>query len=401
VTDGAGRTGGADSRIASLLAALFFAALSLRPQLVGAGPLIPEIQADLDLTHTLAGLVGTLPVLCMGVFAPLAPLAASRIGTSRGITLSLVVIGAFGLLRAISTDGLQLMLLTIGVGAGMGLGGAILPLYVKERLGGHPVGGSVAYSSGLQLGAALSAAAAVPLALALGGWRGAVGVFSAGTLLLLVPWLLLGTRGQDRHGPRMTLSWSLFRDRRGWLLGGIFGSFGMVYYGLVSWLADAYVELGWTPTAAGGLVALLNVASLVGALTAGLISGRFLGLPRALVVLGLGFALSAVGFAFLPELGPIWAALAGYTNGALFPLLLALPLPLVGSSDRVAGISTVMIGVGYTIAAASPIALGAVRDATGSFHQSLLFLVLIAAGFAASLPFVARWVGRRASPAAA
>ena len=34
-----------------LLAALFVAALALRPQLVGAGPLLPEIQADLGVSH--------------------------------------------------------------------------------------------------------------------------------------------------------------------------------------------------------------------------------------------------------------------------------------------------------------------------------------------------------------
>ncbi|MEA2622931.1 MAG: transporter, family, cyanate transporter [Chloroflexota bacterium] len=381
-----------------LLVALFFAALALRPQLVGAGPLIPSIQEDLGLSHALAGLMGTIPVLCMGVFAPLAPIVAARVSTTVGMALSLAVIGGFGVLRALSVDGLQLALLTIGVGAGMGLGGALLPLFVKERMGGRPVAGTVAYSSGIQLGAALSAASAVPLALLLGGWRMALAVFSVATLALLLPWLRFARRGRgDSPAPRLALSLAMFRDRRGWLLAVIFGCFGMVYYGLVSWLAGSYVELGWTPEAAGGLVALLNVGSLAGALTAGLVGGRYLGLGRALVVLGIGFAVATAGFPLVPELGPVWAALAGYTNGALFPLLLALPLPLVGSVDRVAGISTVMLGAGYSLAATGPIILGAVRDSTGSFHQSLLFLVLVAAAFAASLPWVARWVRRTAT----
>lgn len=155
----------------------------------------------------------------------------------------------------------------------------------------------------------------------------------------------------------------------------------------MSWLADTYVELGWAPEAAGGLVALLNVGSLAGAVTAGLIGGRYLGLGPALVVLSMGFALATAGFVLLPALGPLWAVLAGYANGALFPLLLALPLPLAGSVNGVAGLSTVMIGAGYSLAATGPIVLGAVRDATGSFHASLLILVVVAAAFAASLPF--------------
>ena len=56
----------------TLLAALFVAALALRPQLVGVGPLLPDIQEDLGVSHAVAGLLGTIPVLCMGVFAPAA-----------------------------------------------------------------------------------------------------------------------------------------------------------------------------------------------------------------------------------------------------------------------------------------------------------------------------------------
>jgi MFS transporter, CP family, cyanate transporter len=61
----------------ALLAALFVASLALRPQLVGVGPLLPDIEADLGVSHGVAGLLSTIPVLCMGLFAPAAaPLTA-------------------------------------------------------------------------------------------------------------------------------------------------------------------------------------------------------------------------------------------------------------------------------------------------------------------------------------
>ena len=53
-------------RLAPLLAGLFLAALSLRPQLVGAGPLLPSIERNLHVSHAIAGLLGTIPILCMG-----------------------------------------------------------------------------------------------------------------------------------------------------------------------------------------------------------------------------------------------------------------------------------------------------------------------------------------------
>ena len=116
------------------LIALFLAALTLRPQIVGAGPLIPEIKDDFGSSHALVGLIGTIPVLGMGLFAPVAAVLASRIGTRNAMTIALALIGAFGVSRAFSPSAITLVLLTIPVGIGMGLGNAIAPLAVKERL---------------------------------------------------------------------------------------------------------------------------------------------------------------------------------------------------------------------------------------------------------------------------
>jgi CP family cyanate transporter-like MFS transporter len=44
-----------------------------------------------------------------------------------------------------------------------------------------------------------------------------------------------------------------------------------------------------------------------------------------------------------------------------------------------------MLGAGYTITAVGPLALGAVRDLTGSFSTSLWVLVAVAGAFVASV----------------
>jgi CP family cyanate transporter-like MFS transporter len=373
----------------SLLGALFFAALSLRPQLVGVAPLVGEMQQDLGLSHAQAGLLGTIPVLCMGLFAPVAPFVAARVGTRVAVGLSIALIGGFGIARAVSADGFQLAVLTIGVGVGMGIGGTLLPVFVKERLVDHPVGGTASYSSGLQLGSAASAALAVPLALVLDGWRGVLAVFSVLTLALSVPWMTLTHHG---HGVprRITASLAAFADRRGWALAGLFALFGIVYYGVIAWMADAYVEAGWTPAAAGAMLGLLNIGSLAGSLTIGFAVGRLVSYGSALRLMASLFASSIVGFVIAPVAGFGWAILAGYANGALFPLVLALPLRFAGTADRVAGLSAVMLGVGYTVAALSPVGLGAVRDATGSFRESLLVLVVAVLVFVVGVVLVAR-----------
>jgi MFS transporter, CP family, cyanate transporter len=374
---------------APALIALFLFALSLRPQLVGIAPLIPDVQRDLGMTHAAAGLLGTIPVLCMGLFAPIAPFLAARFGTARAIGAAIAMIGCFGLLRAIAADAAGIVALTLGVGVGMGIAGALLPVLVKERLADRPVFGTVSYSAGLQLGSAVSAAIAVPLAGVLAGWRGSLAVFSGLTLTLLIPWIAILARGAVASR-RIRIERGHFADRRAWLLAGVFALFGIVYYGLISWLPDAYVEIGWSAASAGGLVGLLNAAALVGTLSIGTIAGR--AVPYGLSVIGLGvaFAGATIGLALVPTGAPIFALVAGYANGALFPLILAMPLRLVGSPARVAALSSVMLGAGYTLAGASPVGLGAIRDATGGFQASLVVLSVFAIAFAGALVMAAR-----------
>lgn len=42
---------------ASLIAGLSFVAITLRPQIVGIGPLLPEVQDDLGVSHEVVGLL--------------------------------------------------------------------------------------------------------------------------------------------------------------------------------------------------------------------------------------------------------------------------------------------------------------------------------------------------------
>ncbi|MGP1675428.1 MAG: hypothetical protein ACTS8Z_09470, partial [Candidatus Limnocylindrales bacterium] len=57
----------------AILVALFVATLTLRPQVLAVGPLLPLMRADLGLPAAVAGLFTTIPVLCMGLVAPFGP----------------------------------------------------------------------------------------------------------------------------------------------------------------------------------------------------------------------------------------------------------------------------------------------------------------------------------------
>lgn len=65
------------------LAALFLAALNLRPIITSVASMMSMIQSDLGVSALTASLLTTLPVLCMGVFAPVATKLSRRFGLER------------------------------------------------------------------------------------------------------------------------------------------------------------------------------------------------------------------------------------------------------------------------------------------------------------------------------
>ncbi|MGZ8688124.1 MAG: MFS transporter [Gaiellaceae bacterium] len=357
--------------------ALFFAALALRPQIVGVGPLIPQIQDDLDTSHAVAGLLGTIPVLCMGLFAPVAAYLAAKIGTRRAMTIGLALIASFGVLRAVVPSAWLVILLTWPVGIGMGLGNALAPISVKEHFERRPATGTGVYTTGIQVGSASSAALAVPLAAWLGGWRGALIAISCVALLSLFAWAFL-TRGDLPHSaPAATVPRLPWRSRTAWLLVAIFSFMGMAYYGLNAWLPDAYSERGWSDGEAGVLLAMMNLTAIPASFVVPWLSDRAGRRNPFLLGLSLCFITGTVVLVAAPALAYGGALVAGIAQGGLFALVMTLPLDFERTPKRVGALVAMMLGLGYTIAAASPFLLGAIRDATGSFDA----VVWAAAGF--------------------
>ena len=211
----------------------------------------------------MAGLLGTIPILCMGLFAPPGALLADRLGPRLAIASCLGCVAVFGLVRAGAPGAAGVLALTFGLSMGLGAAQSVMPVAVKEDFPTQPAFATGIYALGINVGSAVSAALAVPIAVASGSWRWALAAFSLATILIVGAWLLL-----TRHAPRHRrsaegappLPW---RNGLAWRLGGVFGLMAVTYYGLNAWLPDAYVERGWSEGRAGALIAVLNIASLV------------------------------------------------------------------------------------------------------------------------------------------
>lgn len=349
------------------LLALFLVGVSLRPQLLGIGPLLPLIQRDLSISHAVAGLLITIPVFCMALSPFLVAIVSERVALRTAVMLSIGGLGVAGLLRAVAPVVSEIVSASVLVGMGLGIGGALLPLVVKEHLSRRPAFATGVYSAGIQAGAALSGAVAVPVAYLLGSWRGTMIAFSVFIGLIAVSWVLLSPRDRAaasgaRRVPR--LPW---RSRIVWTIVLLFGLRSVVFQGLNAWLPAMYVEHGWSAATAGALVA---VEIGVGLPTTLLVSrwADTRGTRRAFLVGGsLGLAVATAGIWLLPVAGWLWALTLGTGMGVLFPITLTLPLDLSENRTEVAGASALVLGGGYLTSAASPSLLGALRDASDSF----------------------------------
>ena len=84
-----------------LVIGLLLTSLTLRPQVVGVGPLVPEIQQALGMSHAFTGLLVTIPVLCLGIFAPLAPIIAGFVSEQGPTWVTYALVGVLSVVAMV------------------------------------------------------------------------------------------------------------------------------------------------------------------------------------------------------------------------------------------------------------------------------------------------------------
>jgi CP family cyanate transporter-like MFS transporter len=379
-------------RVVWLLVAIAALALNLRPPFTAPGALLPAIAADLRLSPTLAGLLPTLPVVCLGVFALAAPPLRRRWGDEGVIAVCLPLLVAGSLLRAGPGVG-TLFGGTIVVGAAVGIANVALPALIKREFPSRVTQVTSLYTVFLTLGSSVAAAAAVPLAHAAGGsWRLPLLLLAALGVVTGVVWLpLFRSRYGDRTTPSSTAG-SLLRSPLAWQVTAFMGLQSLLAYVVFGWLPTIAQARGLADTSAGLVLSVSTLVQACGAMCLPLLAGsrtdqRVLGVSL--------FALSAAGMlgVFVGPLPWIWgfSVLLGFAMGALFALALSVIGLRAGDAPTAARLSSLAQAVGYLLAATGPLLVGLLHQATGGWLLPLGFLLLVclvgaAAGLGAGRP---------------
>lgn len=350
------------------------------------GPLAPVAGFDAA-TVTLLGLI---PPLVMGLFAPLAVVARRRLGEERALFAAGAVLLVGALVRMAGMPGL--IAGTVIVSLATAVVNVLVPVFVRKRFAPERTGVMMGvYAMSMGAGSAVIAALMIPVWRASGeSWPPAIGLAVIPALLALV-----GTVPQLRHASRPgTHAGATAHDRpkvlrtwTAWSSTIFFGIQTLLFYATLAWLPSILVAAGLADGSAGNMQALFIVGVAGGGLVAPILAAASVDQrPHILAIV----AVCAAGFAGLliaPDSVPVvWALILGIGLGAGQAVAGVLYARRGRTPDHVAALSTVAQTGGYLIAATGPILASILHDATGSWTAPVTaFLVLLAVNAVASM----------------
>jgi CP family cyanate transporter-like MFS transporter len=366
------------SRIFYLIA-LVLAAINLRPGITSFAPLIERIASDLSLSRAWVSLVTALPVLCMGLLAPLAPRLALRFGLERTITGCLGLILLALMLRVEGDRSVVLISSAALLGAGIAIAGPLLSGFIRQHFHGH-VGRVVAwYSLSMTIGGAAGAVLTAPAVVWLAhSWTWGLAIWSVPALLALLLWALIPNSsvvvvGEPQAGG---LPW---REPRAWLITAFFALQAGLFYSLATWLVAHYEHAGLSFQYSSDLFSLLMLVGLPSSFLLPWIAQRRNNRYELLLTCGFLTALCLGMITFVPLLfPPLWAVLLGLSVSGSFALSLVLPLYEVDSPLAVSRWTSMMLCAGYSLASFTPVLMGLGRDLSGNYQWPFTVLTAMA-----------------------
>ena len=396
-----------------VLAGVVLVSLNLRVAVAAVSPILDAVRADVPLSNADAGLLGAAPAIAFALFGALAPAAGRRWGLEPALVAAMLLSAAGEVARAMAATPAAFLAFSFVALAGMGMGNVLVPPLVKRYFPDRIGAVTAAYAVGMAVSAALPPLVAVPAAQAL-GWRQALGAWAVVGVLAVVPWVVVVARSAVarrrlrpvlEHVPTGARSRGrVARSPLAWAMAVTFAMNTANVYVIFAWLPQMLGDAGVGEVAAGRWLALFGLLGFVSALVVPPVTVRVANPWWLMVGFAVLYVVAYVGLLVSPTapLG-LWIVLLGIAPGS-FPLVLTLVGLRTRTADGAAALSGFVQGIGYALAAAGPVAAGALRAATGSWTSTIGMLlgavaVLAVAGVLACRPVLledtwgaVRWV---------
>jgi len=348
----------------------------------GLGLFLPLIRRDLGVSYAQAGALAATATLTYAACQLPSGYLSDRLGARRLFLAGLVGSNTFTLVFTRAATYPQALLAQIGSGLFRGLVFApgmllITGLFSRDR---RATAMGLFVAGGLTTNVALNLVG--PLLIGRLGWRGVLTLAAAvGLTVSALVWAVVPDRSSPGRSVSLRRLPELLRQRTLRWLGVIqFVRLG-VQHGLTVWLPTYLVlNKGFTLTHAGLLLGVATVLTAPANLVGGYLSDRSRR-PMAIIIASLAILSTSLALTVVADRPAVLAPLVALSMVATqlyFGPLFALPLHLVepGAAGTATGLANLWANLGGFC---SVLALGLVRDATGSLDAGLLVLALLAA----------------------
>ena len=386
--------------MAALVVAILALGFNLRGSIASLPPLFPELHRVLNLSAAELSVLGAVPVLCFGLFSPVAAPLSRRFGEERVLGAALVVLAAGLLLRGSAPDVL-LFPGTVVACCAIALMNVLLPSLVKRRRAdraGLLIG---LYLTALSTGGIIGPLIAVPLFEATGSGGRATSITVAlwavpalAAALVWLPQLRFRTLPEFLPGGAGGRRGALAMGHRllAWQVAAFFGLQSLSYYAVLSWFPTMFRDRGMSPAHAGALVALMNLGNAVTALLIPVLAHRVTDQRRLAAISTLMTASGLAGAGFGPlGTAPYFIFLLGLGQGATLGLGIFYTMARAADPAVSASLSAFAQGVGYLIASAGPLLIGLLHAISGGWAVPMWTLLALA-----MLQLATGWLAGRA-----
>jgi CP family cyanate transporter-like MFS transporter len=269
---------------------------------------------------------------------------------------------------------------TLVATAGIALINVLIPVIIRGSFPAQVGLMTGIYTAALQGGGALGSAVTPVLDGALGGWRSALGAWSALALLALAAWVV-GARGFERPDASaptaLTKGRSLLRSKLAWTVTLFFGTQSFLAYVVMGWLPEVLIDNGTSETRAGLLLGLISLIAVPISLIVSPLAARRESQSGWIVGLGVLGIAGMLGLLIAPAAAPLlWSVLVGL-GMSVFSLALTVIALRARDAQDTASLSGMAQGFGYLLAGIGPFLFGLLHHVSGGWTVPWLMMLAV------------------------
>lgn len=368
-----------------LLLAIFTIALNMRPAITSIGPMLDVIRMQLSLSNTQVTLLTAVPVICMGIFASLAPLLSRTFGLKATMYALILIVSVMTASRGIFPGYAVLLFTAFSIGIAIAVMGPLVSAMIKQNFSTQASGVISLYSFGMGVGASVSAGLTVVLFQRTESYTFALSSWSILGVLGLVFWFLamktqleIPEVNPSLNSVVLKHSRSPWKTKKAWYFLLFFGLQSSIFFSVLTWLAPIVTSTGMTLLEAGSILSMMTIVQILMNLLYPALMTRFP--ARQFWIFGLLLlGVVAIGLLWtgIPLFMWIGAFIMGIPLGGLFPISLLFPLEETTTAEETNSWTAMMQTGGFIIGGLIPLLIAVVYDVTMDHRFTFLILLVL------------------------